>query len=89
MPHTLGDNEGVAADGDGDVMMPAREASPLEVVEAKLPLHLLVDLLGAIAFLEETDDLLLAHRTTQRRERELGRRLLSFGPLDNEPEWLT
>jgi hypothetical protein len=37
-PHTFGDDEHVAAESDGDVMMPAREPSALEVVETELPL---------------------------------------------------
>ena len=71
MPHALSDDEGVAAEGDRDVMVPAREAASLEVVEAQLALHLLVDALGAVALLEQADDLLLAHRASQGREREL------------------
>src|SRR5262249_23197064 len=39
MPHTLRDDEGVAAECDRDVVMPARKRSSLEVVEAELALH--------------------------------------------------
>src|ERR1019366_9083079 len=82
MPHTLRDDEGVAADGDRNVMMPAEEASPFEVVEPQLALHLFVDALGAISFLEETHELLFAHRPRQRRQRILGgRRFAIVGAL--------
>src|SRR5215470_2204372 len=64
-PHTLRDDEGVAANGDGNVVMPAGEASPLEVVEPELALHLFVDALGAVALLEQTHELLFAHLTTE------------------------
>src|SRR5438445_367100 len=41
-PHTFGDDERVAADRDGYMMMPAGEASAFEVVEPELALHVLV-----------------------------------------------
>ena len=46
MPHTLRHDEGVAAHGDGNVMMPTGETPAFEVVEPELALHLLIDLLG-------------------------------------------
>src|SRR5258705_5458247 len=83
MPRTLRDNEGVAADGDGDVMMPADETPSFEVVEAKLALHLFVHSFSAITFFEESHDLLLAHRARQRRERKLDRPIA--GLFDQQP----
>ena len=38
MPHTFGDNERVAAEDDGDVVVPAREGAAFEVVEPDSPL---------------------------------------------------
>src|SRR5258708_38159415 len=70
------------------MVVPAAEAAPLEVVEPKLALHLLVDGLGPPAFLERAHDLLGRHRARQRRERVLRRLLLTFGPLDEQPERL-
>src|ERR1019366_9893528 len=46
MPHSLSDDEGVAAECDRDVMMPAGETASLEVVESQLAFHFLVDALG-------------------------------------------
>ena len=65
------DHEGVAAEDDGDVVMPAWEGPPLEVVEPELALEVLVHPLGAPAFLEEADDLLLAHAPGKRGEQRV------------------
>jgi hypothetical protein len=46
MPHTFGDDERVAAEDDGDVVVPALEGAALEVVESELALELLVDSFG-------------------------------------------
>src|SRR5450755_3945514 len=70
------------------MVVPAAEAAPLEVVEPKLALHLLVDGLRSPALLERAHDLLGRHRARQRRERVLRRLLLTFGPLDEQPERL-
>src|ERR1700679_3952421 len=67
------------------MVMPAGEAAPLEVVEAQLPLQLLVRLLGAVALLDEADDLLLRHPLGQRGQEEVRRLLLPVGPLDEQP----
>src|ERR1019366_1831612 len=88
MLHSLSDDEGVAAERDSHVVVPAGETATFEVVEAEFALHLLVDQLGPIALLEGTDDLLLAHRAFERRERELGRRLLALGPFGDQPDRL-
>src|SRR5258708_23556100 len=85
-PHTLRDDEGVAADRDGNMVMPTGETPPLEVVEPELALHLLVDALGAVALLEEANELLLAHLPTQRGERKFRRFSFAIGPLDEEPD---
>ena len=89
MPHTLRDHEGVAANGDGNVVMPAEETSSLEVVEPELALHLLVDPLGAVALLEQTHELLFAHLATERGEREFRRFNFAIRPLDDEPDGFT
>jgi hypothetical protein len=46
----LGDDEGVATEREGDVMIPSTPASTFEVVEPELPLQFLVDTLGAPHF---------------------------------------
>src|SRR5271169_4263181 len=67
------------------MVMPAGEAAPFEVVEPQLPLELLVRLLGAVALLDEADDLLLRHPLGQRGQEEVRRLLLPVGPLDEQP----
>ena len=52
--------------------MPAGEAAPLEVIEPQLALELLVGLLGAVALLDEADDLLLRHPAGERGEEVAG-----------------
>src|ERR1700722_16167513 len=65
VPHALSDDEGVAAEDDREMMVPAAEAAPLEVVESQLALHLLVDGLRSPAFLERAHDLFGGHRARQ------------------------
>src|SRR5258708_37677859 len=67
------------------MVLPAGEAAPLEVVEAHLPLELLVRLLGAVALLDEQDDLLFRHPLGQRGQEEVRRLLGPVGPLDEQP----
>src|SRR5262249_21479103 len=67
------------------MMMPAGEAASLEVVEPQLPLELPVDLLRAVALLDEADDLLHGHRSGQRGQEEVRRLLLPGRPLDEQP----
>ena len=47
MPRTFGDDERVAAEDDRDVMVPAGEGSPFEVVEPQLALELGMGLLSS------------------------------------------
>src|SRR5271156_5990157 len=88
VPQTLSDDEGVAAEDDRDVMMPASEAPSFEVVEPQLALHLFVSGLRTPALFDDAHELLLAHRSRQRRQRVLGRLLLAVGPFDEQPERL-
>src|SRR5208282_944905 len=69
-PGTFGHEEGVRAQDGGDVVVPAGEAAPLEVIEPQLPLELLVGLLGAVALLDQADDLLLRHPAGERGQEE-------------------
>jgi hypothetical protein len=41
-PDALGDDEGEAGQGNGDVVVPSAEATPLEMIEAELALEVLV-----------------------------------------------
>lgn len=87
-PHPFSNDERVAAQDDGDVMVPARERAAFEVVEPELALELLIRALGAPSFLDDANDLLLAHAAGHRREDELRRLILAIGPLDHEPHRL-
>ena len=82
------DHEGVAAQDNGKVMVPARKGTALEVIEPEFSFEILVHALGSPALLEHADDLLLAQAPGQRREDEFGRFLFIFGPLGDEPERL-
>ena len=86
MPHTLDNDEGVAAQGDGDVMIPPWERAALEMVEAELSLELLVDHLGSPPLLDDPDDLLLGHAAWERRESEFRWLCFTVEPLHDEPE---
>jgi hypothetical protein len=75
------DHEGVAAEDDGNVVMPAGEGAAFEVVEAEVAFQGFVHALGAPALFEQVDDLLFAHAAWQRREQEFAGLLFVFGPL--------
>src|SRR4029077_2978900 len=88
MPHTLRDNEGVAADGDRDVMMPTGIGSTFKVIETQFAFHVLVHSLGPPPLFDDAHELLLAHGARQGRQRVLSRFALAVGPLDEKPQWL-
>jgi hypothetical protein len=72
MPHTLGDDESVAAEDDRDVVMPPWKRAAFEVVEAELALELFVGPFGSPALFDDAHDLLL--RQASRQSGEHGRR---------------
>src|SRR5690606_16872469 len=57
MPGMLGDDEGVAGQHHGDVVVPAREASSFVVVEPQLALEIFIAALDAPALLAPLDQL--------------------------------
>src|SRR6266542_3017477 len=83
--HAFGDDERGAAEGDGDVVVPAREASTFEVVEPELALQIFVDTLSAPSLHDESDELSLGDVLGQGGEEVVGRLLLAVAPLDEEP----
>src|SRR4051812_2691266 len=85
MLHTFGNDEREAAEDDRDVVMPSSERTSLEVIEPQLAFQLFIDALRAPTLLRNAHDLLLAEPTGQRRENELRRLLLAFGPFHHEP----
>ena len=68
MPHTLGNEERVAAQDDRDVMVPPGVRAAFEVIEAELALELFVGSFRAPSFLHGAHDLLLRHPPRQGRE---------------------
>src|SRR6266496_3691176 len=83
--HAFSDDERVAAEGDGDVVVPAREASSFEVVEPELALQIFIDTLSAPSLHDEPDELSLGDVLGQGREEVVGRLLLTVAPLDEKP----
>src|SRR5262249_54988292 len=84
MAKLLGDDECVATEREGDVMVPPAPASAFEVVEPQLALHVLVHALGAPTLLEDADHLLGAELAGNDHEREVRRLGLALGPLDDQ-----
>src|SRR5256885_6069933 len=59
MPHAFSDDEREAAQGNRDVMVPASEASALEVIESQLILQVFVDALGSPSLHRNSNETLL------------------------------
>src|SRR5271155_4019781 len=72
MPQALAGHERIAAEDDGDVVMPSTEGASLVVVEAELSLEVFVDALGAPAFLGDPHELLPTGGLAQPCERVVG-----------------
>ena len=69
-------------------MVPAGEATALEVVEAELALEILVSTLGAPAFLDETNELFAIHDRRCGAEVEVGGPLLAIAPFEDKRDTL-
>ena len=54
MPSTLGNDESVATESYRYMMVPSREASPLEMIHAKLTLEGSVGVFGSPLLLDQT-----------------------------------
>jgi len=85
MPQALAGHERIAAEDDGDVVMPSAEGASLVVVEPELSLEVFVDALGAPAFLGDPHELLSTGRLAQPRERVVGGGFFAVRPLDQQP----
>jgi len=81
----LGDQEAVGGDAQRGAMMEATPASAFEVAKPEFLLELLVVTLDAPAQLGQIDQTFEGDVVWQGREPVLGRRLLAFGPFDQEP----
>src|SRR5690606_22237388 len=80
--------EGVAAEDDRDVMVPAHEGATLEVIEPELTFQVFVHPLCPPAFLDDADEPLVTHAARQGREIKLHRLLVVGWPLDHQPDGL-
>ncbi len=85
MPHAFTDDERVAAEGDGNVVVPAWEASSLKVVETEFALEVLVDALGPPPLHHGADELPLRRSLGESREKVVGGFGLAVAPLDEQP----
>src|SRR5262245_51926320 len=83
-PRSLGGEEGEAAEGDRDVVVPAAEAAAFEMVETELAFEVLVDTLGAPSLFEQVDQLDEGHAPVG-REVKVARRVVVVAPLADEP----
>src|SRR5579863_3287324 len=80
MPQSLAGHKRIAAEDDGDVVMPAAEGASLVVVEPEFPLEVFVYALGAPAFLGDPHELLSTGRFAQPGERVVGGGFLAVRP---------
>ena len=85
---TFSDDERVAAEHDGDVVMPAGKSSTFVVVQAELALEILVGALDAPAIFYRSYESAQRGLARQRREIELRGCGLTVGPFDDEPDIL-
>ena len=85
MPQALAEDERIAAENDGDMVMPATKGAPFVVIEPELALEVFVHALGAPAFLRDAYEMLSARRPAHARERVVRRRLFVVRPLDQQP----
>src|ERR1700678_3852895 len=76
MPQALAGHERIAAEDDGDVVMPAAKGAALVMIEPEFSLEVLVDALGAPAFLGGPHELLSTGGLAQPRERVVSRPFL-------------
>ena len=68
-PQALAEDERVAAEDDGDVVIPAAEGSTFVVIQPQLALEIFVHALGAPAFLRDPHQLLSTWHLAHPRER--------------------
>jgi hypothetical protein len=61
----LGNDEGEAREDNGDVVVPAAEATPFEMIEAEFALEVLVHTLSPPALFDDTHDLLAGEPTVR------------------------
>ena len=65
-PDAVGDDEGEADQRNGDVVVPSTEATPLEMIEAKLALEVFVHPLSSPALLDDAYGLLAGEAASRR-----------------------
>ena len=85
MPQPFAEHERVAAQDDGDVVIPPAIRPPFVVIEPELALEVLVDTLGAPALLGDAHELLAARLSVHSRERVVRRSDFAVRPFDEQP----
>jgi len=83
-PRSLGSEEGEAAEGDRDVVMPAAEAASFKVIEAELALEVLIYAFGSPALLDQLNELHERHSLIG-GEVEVARLVVVIAPFADEP----
>src|SRR5665213_1576185 len=85
MPTLLGNDEGVAAENDRDVVVPAGESSSLVMVKAEFAFEVLVGALDPPALHYQADPLLCGQLGAgDRNEEVVGRLGLAVAPFDEQ-----
>ena len=84
----FGGDEGVAAQGDRDVVMPAGIATPFVVVESKLTFEIFIDAFRPPALLYRSDQAFLGRGFGQRQQVEFAGRRFTVEPLHEQPNRL-
>jgi len=85
MLHAFGDDERVAAQGNGDVVVPTAKAPTFEVVEPQLALQIFVDTFRAPPLHDQANELPLGDVLGQGGEEVIGGLFLAVAPFDEEP----
>ena len=88
MPRAFGNDERVAAEYDGDVVMPAREPSAFVMIETEFAFEVFIGPLSAPALHHRSNQFLLRHALWERAQEVVGRFSVIVTPLDQEPQRL-
>ena len=83
-PRSFSNEEGEAAERDGDVVVPASETAALEVIQSEFALEILVHALGTPALLDQLHELHEGHALVG-GEVEVDGLVFIVAPFTNEP----
>src|SRR5580700_2259918 len=85
MPQALAKDECIAAENDGDVVIPAAKGATFVVVQSELALEIFIYALGSPSLLGDPYKLLSTPRLVRPGQRVVRGRLLVGRPFDQEP----